>query len=64
MKLAFTSGLGDPKAMACACLDDLISIHDKLTPNQAIAPKLPAPDAPQLTVASLLAAPPTNPLAK
>lgn len=43
MKLAFTSGLGDPKRMAIACLEDLISIHDQLIPSQALARTLSAP---------------------
>jgi len=42
MKLAFTSGLGDPKWMALACLRDLISIHDALIPEHALARILPA----------------------
>jgi hypothetical protein len=37
MKLSFTSGLGDPKWMGMACLEDLISIHDQLMPAQALA---------------------------
>ncbi|KAB2958506.1 MAG: hypothetical protein F9K13_13405 [Candidatus Methylomirabilis oxygeniifera] len=43
MKLAFTSGLGDPKGMAVACLEDLISIHDQLIPGQALARTLSVP---------------------
>ncbi|MBC8114700.1 MAG: hypothetical protein H7062_10010 [Candidatus Saccharimonas sp.] len=46
MKLAFTSGLGDPTWMAIACLGDLISIHDKLFPEQTLAETLTAPSAP------------------
>lgn len=45
MKLAFTSGLGDPKWMALACLGDLIGIHDALIPEQALAQTLPAQSA-------------------
>jgi len=37
MKLSFTSGLGDPKWMGVACLEDLISIHDHLIPGHALA---------------------------
>jgi hypothetical protein len=45
MKQAFTSGLGDPKWMALACLGDLITIHDALIPEQALARTLPAQSA-------------------
>lgn len=45
MKLAFTSGLGDPKWMALACLGDLIGIHDQLIPDRALAGTLPDPSA-------------------
>jgi hypothetical protein len=46
MKLAFTSGLGDPKWMAIACLGDLTRIHDELLPAQALAGTLPAATLP------------------
>ncbi len=42
MKMAFTSGLGDSKWMATACLKDLIEIHDQLIPGKAWAGKLPS----------------------
>lgn len=46
MKLAFTSGLGDPHWMAIPCLRDLIGIHDQLLPDRALAGTLPTTSVP------------------
>ena len=45
MKLSFTSGLGDPRWMGVACLEDLIMIHDKLMPEQALKDTVHSEDA-------------------